>query len=128
VVDAASIFSSAHDDARAALGSCVAGAWSVTRAVVNAVFLGEQRGGRVVYLAPAPGAGAHAGAARAALENLARTLSIEWARHGITTVAIAPGDDTPPDEVAALVAYLTSPAGAYFSGCVLDLCGAAASA
>ena len=65
----------------------------------------------------------YADAARAGLENLARTLSIEWARYGITTVAIAPGEKTAASEVAALIAYLASPAGAYFSGCLLDLRG-----
>ena len=58
-------------------------------------------------------------AARAGLENLARTLSIEWSRHAITTVAIAPAPDTDAGELAALCAYLASPAGAYFSGCLL---------
>ncbi len=79
-------------------------------------------GGRVVST-PAPDAGEYATAARAGLENLARTLSIEWARCGIATVAIAPGESTAASEVAALVAYLASPAGAYFSGCLLDLRG-----
>ena len=81
------------------------------------------RGGRIVYIAPSPQDGAHAEAARAGLENLSRTLSIEWARHQTTTVTIAPGDETAAQEVAALVAYLASPAGAYFSGCLLDLRG-----
>jgi hypothetical protein len=31
-------------------------------------------------------------------------------------------------EVAVLTAYLASPAGAYFSGCLLDLSGAATAA
>ena len=66
----------------------------------------------------------HADAACAGLENLARTLSIEWARHGITPVTIAPGASA-MGEAAALVAYLASPAGAYFSGCLLDLPGVA---
>lgn len=128
-------------DGHAALRACMDGAWSATRAVVNRAFLAlsaageagaggpaqgaDARGGRIVYLAPAADAGAHADAARAGLENLARTLSIEWARHGITTVAIAPGADTPTEQVATLVAYLASPAGAYFSGCLLDLRGVA---
>ena len=34
---------------------------------------------------------AHSAAARAAVENLSRTLSIEWARYGILVNAIAPG-------------------------------------
>jgi NAD(P)-dependent dehydrogenase (short-subunit alcohol dehydrogenase family) len=115
---------------RAALGACLDASWNLTRAVANRAFLPRERGGRIVYLAPAPGAdrskiGQHADAARAGLENLARTLSIEWARHGITAVTIAPGTATAADEVAALTAYLASPAGAYFSGCLLDLRGPA---
>jgi NAD(P)-dependent dehydrogenase (short-subunit alcohol dehydrogenase family) len=143
VVDAASVFAHALTDApgraggadapRAALGSCLDVSWSATRAVANRAFLPAGRGGRVVYLAPSPELGEHADAARAGLENLARTLSIEWARHRITTVVIAPrargvGDVSALDgvsaagaEVAALSAYLASPAGAYFSGCLLDL-------
>lgn len=110
-------------DRRACLRACLDTAWSVTRAVVNLAFLPGERGGRIVYIAPAPGAGEHADAARAGLENLSRTLSIEWARHGITTVTITLGDDTSAGEAGAIVAYLASPAGAYFSGCLLDLRG-----
>jgi NAD(P)-dependent dehydrogenase (short-subunit alcohol dehydrogenase family) len=112
--------------ARQALIACLDASWNVTRAVANRAFLPESRGGRIVYLAPPADAGEHADAARAGLENLARTLSIEWARHSITTVAIAPGAVTASGEVAALTAYLASPAGAYFSGCLLDLRGPAA--
>ncbi len=111
-------------DGHSALRACVDGAWNATRAAVNHAFLrAPERGGQVVYLAPAPDSGEHADAARAGLENLARTLSIEWARRRITTVAIAPGVATGAGEVAAVVAYLASPAGAYFSGCLLDLRG-----
>jgi NAD(P)-dependent dehydrogenase (short-subunit alcohol dehydrogenase family) len=74
----------------------------------------------IVLLAPPPG-DAHAEAARAGLENMARTLSIEWARLGIRPVALHPGAATPAGEVAELAAYLASPAGAYFSGCRFDL-------
>ncbi len=79
--------------------------------VVNRAFLPAAGGGRIVYLAPPPGAGEQADAARAGLENLARTLSVEWARHAITAVTIALGDTTAPGEAAALTAYLASPAG-----------------
>jgi NAD(P)-dependent dehydrogenase (short-subunit alcohol dehydrogenase family) len=124
-LDAASMFARATGPR--ALRACLDVSWSVTQALAEAVFLKDGGGGRVVYVAPAPNAGEHAGAARAGLENLARTLSIEWARHAITTVAIAPGAGTDAaGEVAALTAYLASPAGAYFSGCVLDLRGPAA--
>jgi NAD(P)-dependent dehydrogenase (short-subunit alcohol dehydrogenase family) len=125
VVDAADLF--ARDSGRDALVGSMEASWNVTRALVNGVFMRAESspspGGRIVYLAPRPHAGEYADATRAALENLARTLSIEWARHAITSVAIAPGEDTAADEVAALVAYLASPAGAYFSGCLLDLRG-----
>jgi NAD(P)-dependent dehydrogenase (short-subunit alcohol dehydrogenase family) len=123
VVDGAGLFAGG-EDARAALSACLDATWNVTRAVVSLAFLADgERGGRVLLLAPPPDAGPHAEAARAGLENLARTLSIEWARHGITLVAIAPGEATAAGEVAALCAYLASPAGAYFSGCLLDLRG-----
>jgi NAD(P)-dependent dehydrogenase (short-subunit alcohol dehydrogenase family) len=74
----------------------------------------------IVLIAPPPG-DAHAEAARAGLENMARTLSIEWARRAIRPVAVAPGGTTSPAEIAELVAFLASPAGAYYSGCRFDL-------
>ncbi|MEA2199795.1 MAG: hypothetical protein QOI89_391 [Solirubrobacteraceae bacterium] len=133
VVDGGALFSAPAGDrspgggperARAALRACLEASWNVTRSVVNQAFLPRGQGGRIVYVAPGRDAGEHAGAARAGLENLARTLSVEWARHAITVVTIAPGTDTTAGEVAALAAYLASPAGAYFSGCLLDLGGA----
>jgi NAD(P)-dependent dehydrogenase (short-subunit alcohol dehydrogenase family) len=128
-VDGAGLFAHAlaqGGDGHAALRACVDAAWNATRAVVHGAFLPappSPPARRIVYLAPAPDAGEHAPAACAGLENLARTLSVEWARHGIATVTIAPGAQTPAGEVAALSAYLASPAGAYFSGCLLDLRG-----
>jgi NAD(P)-dependent dehydrogenase (short-subunit alcohol dehydrogenase family) len=131
IVDGASLFahgqahaaSASPEGAHAALRFCLDATWNVTRAVVNYAFLPAGRGGRIVYLAPSSDLGEHADAARAGLENLGRTCSIEWARHGITTVTIAPGQTTTASEVAALCAYLASPAGTYFSGCLLDLRG-----
>ena len=92
---------------------------------------------------------AHSSAARAAVENLTRVLSIEWARFQIKLTAIAAGHfetealqkyprpvqegaarTVPlgrlgrPEEHAWLVAYLASPAGDYYSGCVITLDGA----
>jgi NAD(P)-dependent dehydrogenase (short-subunit alcohol dehydrogenase family) len=128
-VDAASLFGSTQaesgDGARTALRRCLEGSWSVTRALVERAFLPDGHGGRIVYIAPPPDAGEHADAACAGLENLARTLSIEWARYGITVVTIAPGSGgaSAANEAAAVTAYLASPAGAYFSGCLLDLRG-----
>jgi NAD(P)-dependent dehydrogenase (short-subunit alcohol dehydrogenase family) len=78
-----------------------------------------ERGGLFLLIAPPPG-DAHAEAARAGLENLARTLSIEWARFNVRPVAIHPagGDE---HAVAEICAYLASEAGGYFSGCVFSL-------
>ena len=79
----------------------------------------------------------HSGAARAAVENMMRTLSIEWARFGIRTCAVAAGQfdtetlrtkyprevvenvaSTVPlgrlgteEEMAWLIAFLASPGG-----------------
>ncbi len=115
-------------DVSEALIATLEASWRVTRAVANAAFIPDAAGGRIVYVAPstqASGGEAHADAARAGLENLARTLSIEWARYGITPVTIAPGPQTMPEELAGVVAYLASPAGDYFSGCQLGLRGLA---
>jgi NAD(P)-dependent dehydrogenase (short-subunit alcohol dehydrogenase family) len=118
LVDGAAMFQ-APGAARDRLAACTQGTWALVRAVAAEAML--VAGGRVLLLAPAPGAGEHAGAARAALENLARTLSIEWARHQVTAVCIAPADATDAQAAVTLVAYLASRAGAYFSGCVLRL-------
>lgn len=105
-------------------------AWVTVRAVATVAFIpeagagpaaGTRGGGKVTLIAPPAGPHPSAAAARAAAENLARTLSIEWARHGITTVAIAPGAETGEAQLAALAAYIASPAGDYFSGCRLAL-------
>ena len=113
---------------REALDRCMELAWELTRAVADSAPLSAGWAGRIIYIAPPAAAGVHAVAARAGLENLSRTLSIEWARHGVTTAAIAPGEETAVEEIGALVAYLASPAGAYFSGCLLDLTGPGAAA
>jgi citronellol/citronellal dehydrogenase len=136
LVDAASSFSApdgrdvAHDEAPASASAGAAdlvraleASWRITQAVANAAFIERGAAGRIVYVAPAPDAGAQADAARAGLENLARTLSIEWARYGISPLTIAPGMATSSAEIASLVGYLASPAGDYFSGCLLDLSG-----
>jgi len=86
---------------RAAADGCFAAA----RAVVNAAFIPAARG-KIVLLAPDDTATA------AALENAARTLSTEWARHGIVITCVHARARTD-----ALVAFLCSPAGDYYSGC-----------
>jgi hypothetical protein len=101
---------------RAALDS----AWVTLRAVANAAWIEPQRPGKAVLIAPAA-RDVHADAVRDAAENMARTLSIEWSRFGIRTVAVAPGAGTSEGELATLAAYLASPAGDYFSGARLSL-------
>jgi NAD(P)-dependent dehydrogenase (short-subunit alcohol dehydrogenase family) len=98
------------------------GAWLAIRPVANRAWIEPDgaEGGRILLLAPRPG-GVHAEAARAGLENLARTLSVEWARFGIRPVAVLPGAGSAAGEVAELAAYLASPAGAYYSGCAFTL-------
>ena len=134
LVDAAGMFARVNERAEAgdgvahadALIATLEASWRVTHAVANAAFIPAEAGGRIVYVAPptqAIGGEPHADATRAGLENLARTLSIEWARYGISPVAIAPGESTAAAQIAGVVAYLASPAGDYFSGCQLELRG-----
>jgi NAD(P)-dependent dehydrogenase (short-subunit alcohol dehydrogenase family) len=98
------------DGLRAALD----GAWETIHAAGTGVA-------KICLIAPRADAGEHAGAARDAAENLARVLSIEWSRFGVRPVALAPGASTSEEDLQTIVAYLASPAGDYFSGCVFSL-------
>lgn len=120
VVDAAAVQGTAAADAVAALRAAVDSAFVVVRAIAHTRWIepGEP-GGKVVLIAPAPSEHPHGAACAAALENAARTLSVEWARFGIRVVAIAPRDGADPADVAELVAFLASPGGDYYSGCTL---------
>ena len=132
----------------------VEGTWLMTHAVATRAMIPDARGGKIVSVTLSPHHGlpgmAHSSAARAAVENLTRVLSIEWARYGIRLTALAAGHfatetlmtkypqpvvegvaGTIPlqrlgseEEFAWLVAYLASPAGDYFSGAVLTIDGA----
>jgi NAD(P)-dependent dehydrogenase (short-subunit alcohol dehydrogenase family) len=136
----------------------VEGTWLMTHAVATKAMMGGtsggRRGGKILNVTLSPHHGlpgmAHSSAARAAVENLTRVLSIEWARFGIRLTALAAGHfdtetlrtkypqqvvegvaGTVPlgrlgteEEFAWLVAYLATPAGDYFSGAVLTLDGA----
>jgi citronellol/citronellal dehydrogenase len=131
----------------------VQGTWQMTHAAATKAFI-PQRSGKVISVTLSPHQGmpgmVHSGAARAAVENMMRTLSIEWARFGIRLCAVAAGQfDTEvlrtkyppqvsenvartiplgrlgtPEEMAWLIAYLASPAGDFFSGAVLTIDGA----
>ena len=131
----------------------VQGTWQMTHAAATKAFI-PQGSGKVISVTLSPHNGmpgmVHSGAARAAVENMMRTLSIEWARVGIRLCALAAGQfDTEvirtkyppqvaenvhrtiplgrlgaPDEMAWMVAYLASPAGDFLSGCVITVDGA----
>ena len=117
VFDAAPTFG---DGGQAHLAAALEAAWVATRGVATGALI-PAGAGKVLLLAPRPAGGFFAGAARAALENLARTLSVEWARYGVTAVAIAPGARTTDEDLAELVCFLVSVAGDYFSGCAFEL-------
>lgn len=121
VADAGELFRERPDlPAVERLRAAVDGAFVAIRAVAHERWIAPgEPGGRIVLVAPGPGDGEHAGAAGAALENTARTLSVEWARFGIRVVAIVPRPGARPETIAELVAFLASPAGEYYSGCVL---------
>lgn len=70
------------------------GTFYMTREVANAAMIPQKRG-RIINITAQvlrgfPGM-AHTGAARAGVENLTRTLAVEWATHGIRVNAVAPG-------------------------------------
>lgn len=117
VFDAAPAFAGGG---QARLGQALEWAWVATRGVATGALI-PGGAGKALLIAPRPDDGPFAGAARAALENLARTLSVEWARHGLTAVTIAPGARTSDSELAELVCFLVSRAGDYFSGCLFEL-------
>jgi len=104
-----------------ALANTLQLAWLATRAVATAALIPAPGTGKVVLIAPRSQAGDYAEAARAGLENLARTLSVEWARFGVTTVALCPGAHTDDAQLSGLACFLLSAAGDYFTGCRFDL-------
>lgn len=128
------------------------GTWLMTHAVATRAMI-PAGGGKIVNVTLSPHHGlpgmAHSSAARAAVENLTRVLSIEWSRFDIKLTAIASGHFATeaikkypkpvsenvartvplgrlgePEEQAWLVAYIASPAGDYYSGCIFTIDGA----
>jgi citronellol/citronellal dehydrogenase len=88
----------------------VEGTWLMTHAVATKSMIPDSRGGKLVNIIAGPPP------VRSALENLARVLSVEWARFGIKPTAVAAGT---AEETAWLAAFLASPAGDYVSGALL---------
>lgn len=131
----------------------VQGTWLMTHAAATKAFI-PQRAGKVLSVTLSPHNGmpgmVHSGAARAAVENMMRTLAVEWSRFNIRLCALAAGQfgtealrtkypravvenvarSIPlgrlgePEEMAWLVAYLASPAGDFFSGTTITIDGA----
>ncbi|MFI8993823.1 SDR family oxidoreductase [Streptomyces sp. NPDC053542] len=129
-------------------------AWNVTREVARRAMI-PQRSGAVFFLAFSPRRGipgmVHAASARAAVENLAAGLSLEWSRYGIRSVCVAPGtiatgglEETyteadrerwaqavplgrlgRAEDVSGLISFLASPGGAYITGTTVVVDGGA---
>jgi citronellol/citronellal dehydrogenase len=70
------------------------GTWTMTHAVATKAMIPQKRGRIVNVIAQIirgfPGM-VHTGAARAGVDNMTKTLAVEWALHGIRVNAIAPG-------------------------------------
>lgn len=70
------------------------GTWTMTHAVANKAMIPQKRGRIINVIAQVirgfPGM-VHTGAARAGVDNMTKTLAVEWAVHGIRVNAIAPG-------------------------------------
>jgi citronellol/citronellal dehydrogenase len=125
--------------------------WDVTRTFAERSMI-PRRNGLVVFIGFSPRRGmpfmVHASAARAALENLAGGLAIEWSRYGIRSVCVACGaidtegfrgygepwieeaTKTVPlgrlgavEEVASTIAFLASAGGAYITGTTIVVDG-----
>jgi citronellol/citronellal dehydrogenase len=125
--------------------------WDLTRLVAERSMI-PNKDGVVVFIGFSPRRGmadmAHAAAARAAIENLAGSLALEWSKHGIRALCVALGNiategldgygpervaewerEVPlgrlgtPEEAATLIAFLASPGGAYITGTTVVMDG-----
>jgi citronellol/citronellal dehydrogenase len=129
---------------RAVVTNNLIGTFYVTQIMAKTFFIPQKNGNIVNIIANIfrgfPGM-VHTGAARAGVDNMTKTLAIEWVRFNIRVNAIAPGiirssgmDTYPPailkgieksipnnrmgttDEVAYPVLFLSSPMASYISG------------
>jgi citronellol/citronellal dehydrogenase len=120
------------------------GTFYVTQTMAKHFFMPEKKGTIVNIIANMfrgfPGM-AHTGAARAGVENLTKTLAVEWSKYGININAVAPGiikstglEQYPPEflkdvevtipmkklgtteEVGWLTVFLCSPMAQYITG------------
>ncbi len=70
------------------------GTWNVTHAVATRAFI-KQKSGKIVNVIAQIARGfpgmVHTGAARAGVENMTKSLAIEWAQYGVRVNAVAPG-------------------------------------
>ena len=136
---------------RAVVDLNLTGTWHMSQAFALRHIAGSG-GGRIINIVLSIEGGspgyAHAAAARAGVINLTKTLAIEWAPHGLTVNAVAPGTIRTsgleqydpaaieagvavlpisrmgePAEVAHAVAFLASPASDYVTGTVLFVDG-----
>lgn len=128
------------------------GTFFMTREVARRAMIPARRG-RVVNVTASVARGfpgmAHTGAARAGVENLTRSLAVEWAALGIRVNAVAPGNNirtsgtaqygdellelarraTPlkrtgtPEEVARLIVFLASDQNDFITGAVYGIDG-----
>jgi citronellol/citronellal dehydrogenase len=78
----------------AVINNNLVGTWNLTRAVATKAFIPRQRGRFVNIIAnvfrgfPTM---MHTGAARAGVDNMTKSLAVEWARFNIAVNAVAPG-------------------------------------
>lgn len=96
-------------------------AWLAVREVAVGALIDGAESGKAILIAPESDAGPQARAVGAALENLVRTLSVEWARYGVTTVMVAPGPGLEESGLAEVVGFLCSAGADYVSGSRLEL-------